>query len=257
MLIIFKAKEKFLLLTYLCIKCKIMKIKCLIVDDEPLAIKLIKNHLKHFKQFEIIAECENAIEASQVLQNNTVDLLFLDIQMPEINGIDFLKSLTKRPKIIITSAYKEFAIDGFNLDVLDFLLKPISLDRFFKAINKFLDTTNVNRDTVFINENKLDDLFIKDNNKTYRINPLDILYIEGMREYIKIITNTENVITKSSLARFYDQLPKELFIRIHKSFIINIKKVKAFTALNVEINSKKIPIGRSYKITTINTLNKV
>ena len=235
-----------------------MKIKCLIVDDEPLAIKLIKNHLKHFKQFEIVAECENAIEASLVLQNNNIDLLFLDIQMPEINGIDFLKSLTKKPKVIITSAYKEFAIDGFNLDVLDFLLKPISLDRFFKAINKFLETTNINRNTVILNEkneNKLEDIFIKDNNKTYRINPLDILYIEGMREYIKIITSSENIVTKSSLTRFYDQLPKELFIRIHKSFIINTKKVKVFTTLNVEINNKKIPIGRSYKISTLEMLN--
>lgn len=237
-----------------------MKIRCLIVDDEPLAIKLIRNHLKHFKQFEIVAECENAIEASQILQNNTIDLLFLDIQMPEINGIDFLKSLPNRPKTIITSAYKEFAIDGFNLDVLDFLLKPITLDRFFKAINKFLETANTNRNTVILNgqyENKINDLFVKDNNKTYRINPLDILYIEGMREYIKIITVSENVITKSSLTKFYDQLSKELFIRIHKSFIINTKKVKAFTTLNVEINNQKIPIGRSYKINTINILNKV
>ncbi|MCD4832383.1 MAG: LytTR family DNA-binding domain-containing protein [Bacteroidales bacterium] len=235
-----------------------MKIKCLIVDDEPLAIKLIKNHLKHFKQFEIVAECENAIEASQILQNNNIDLLFLDIQMPEINGIDFLKSLTQRPKVIITSAYKEFAIDGFNLDVLDFLLKPITLDRFFKAINKFLDTTNINQNTIVLkekNENNLEDIFIKDNNKTYRINPMDILYIEGMREYIKIITSSENIVTKSSLTKFYDQLPKKFFIRIHKSFIINIKKVKVFTTSNVEINNKKIPIGRSYKISTLEMLN--
>jgi two-component SAPR family response regulator len=110
-------------------------IKCLIVDDEPLARKLINNHLAHFKQFEIIAECENAIEASIALQNSSIDLIFLDIQMPEINGIDFLKSIQNRPKVIITSAYKEFAIDGFDLDVIDFLLKPITLDRFFKAIN--------------------------------------------------------------------------------------------------------------------------
>ena len=232
-----------------------MKIKCLIINNEPLAIKLIKNHLSHFKQFEIVAECKNAIEASQIIQNNNIDLLFLDIQLPGINGIDFLKSLTKKPSVIITSAYKEFAIDGFNLDVIDFLLKPITLDRFFKGINKFLDTTNVNRNTVVLNENKLEDIFIKDNNKTYRINPLDILYIEGMREYIKIITSSENIVTKCSLTKFYDQLPKEFFIRTHKSFIINTKKVKVFTTSNVEINNKKIPIGRSYKISTIEMLN--
>jgi len=236
-----------------------MKIRCLIVDDEPLAIKLIKNHLKHFKQFEIIAECENAIEASQILQSNDIDLLFIDIQMPEINGIDFLNSLTQRPKVIITSAYKEFAVDGFNLDVLDFLLKPISLERFLKAINKFLDTIN-NQNTVALNKRNLDkaeDIFIKDNNKTYRVNPSDILYIEGMREYIKITTSYENIVTKYSLTRFYDQqLPKGHFIRIHKSFIINTKKVRVFTAFNVDINNKKIPIGRSYKINTLEILNQ-
>lgn len=232
-----------------------MKIRCLIVDDEPLAIKLIKNHLKHFKQFEIIAECENAIEASQILQTYTIDLLFIDIQMPEINGIDFLNSLTQRPKVIITSAYKEFAIDGFNLNVLDFLLKPISLERFFKAINKYFDTMD-NQDTVAL-LSKIEDLFIKDSNKTYRVNPSDILYIEGMREYIKIITSSDNIVTKCSLTRFYDQqLPKRNFIRIHKSFIINTEKVRVFTTFNVDINNKKIPIGRSYKINTLEVLNQ-
>jgi len=235
-----------------------MRIKCLIIDDEPLARKLIKNHLCHFKQFEIIAECENAIEASSIIQNNNIDLLFLDIQMPEINGIDFLKSLTKKPKVIITSAYKEFAIDGFNLDVLDFLLKPITLDRFFKAINKFLDISSPTRRAESLSESvPSKSIFIKDHNKTYRINPSDILYVEGMREYIKIFTETENIVTKCSLTKFYDQLPSSFFIRIHKSFIINVKEVKAFSASSVEINDKKIAIGRSYKINTLDILNKI
>ena len=236
-----------------------MKTSCLIVDDEPLARSLIKKHLKHFKHFEVVAECENAIEASVALQNYQVDLIFLDIQMPEINGIDFLKSITHKPKVIITSAYKEFAIDGFELDVLDFLLKPITLDRFFKAINKYRDSESkilpqhFNRD---IEQDSIsEDILIKDNNKTYRINPSDILFIEGMREYIKIITKEENIVTKSSLTKFYNNLDKDIFIRTHKSFIINIKKVKAFTVSFVEINNKKIPIGRSYKINTLESLN--
>ena len=239
-----------------------MKIKCLIIDDEPLAIKLIRNHLSNFKQFEIIAECENAIEASQIIQANHIDLIFLDIQMPSINGIDFLKSLTKKPYVIITSAYKEFAIDGFNLDVIDFLLKPITLDRFFKGINKFLEikAKTINKISEIPNNNEkisIKDLFVKDTNKTYRLNPLDILYIEGMREYIKIITLNENIVTKSSLTKFYSQLPQEFFIRTHKSYIINIKKVKAFTSSTIEIKGKKIPIGRSYKIPTMEILNKI
>ena len=235
-------------------------VKCLIIDDEPLARKLIKNHLEHFKQFEIVCECEDVIHASLVLQNNHIDLMFLDIQMPEINGIDFLKSLTKKPKVIITSAYKEFAIDGFDLDVLDFLLKPISLDRFFKAINKYLDSCSEKNlssgsHKSVMEESSIDDILIKDNNKTFRINPMDILYIEGMREYIKIITKTENIISKTSLIKFYDQLPKDSFMRVHKSYLVNHKKIKSFTSSSVEIGDKKIPIGRSYKISTLEILN--
>ncbi|HAF28719.1 MAG TPA: DNA-binding response regulator [Bacteroidales bacterium] len=232
-----------------------MKVKCVIIDDEPLARKLIKNHLSHFKQFEIVAECENAIEASFAIQNNQIDLLFLDIQMPEINGIDFLKSLTKKPKVIITSAYKEFAIDGFDLDVIDFILKPITLDRFFKAINKYLDSNMISNYKEKPQYDSKNDILIKDSNKTYRIKPSEILYIEGMREYIKIITPSENIVTKMSLIKFFEQLNKEIFIRTHKSFIINRNNVKAFTASYVEINNKKIPIGRSYKIPTLEILN--
>ncbi len=234
-------------------------IKCLIIDDEPLARKLIKNHLEHFKQFEIVCECENAIEAALALQNNQIDLAFLDIQLPEINGIDFLKSLTRKPNVIITSAYKQFAIDGFDLDVLDFLLKPITLDRFFKAINKYLDS-NLKRVSGIVqnnpaNEVLVDDILIKDNNKTFRINPNDILYIEGMREYIKIFTSNENIVTKTSLTRFYNQLSKDSFIRVHKSFIVNFKKVKSFTSTSLDISETKIPIGRSYKIAALEVLN--
>jgi len=235
-----------------------MKTRCLIVDDEPLAIKLIRKHLEHFNQFEIIAECENAIDASLVLQKHKIDLIFLDIQMPEITGIDFIKSLHTKPEIIITSAYKEYAIDGFDLDVLDFLLKPITFNRFFKAINKFLSK---NTETVLIVDEKNEkpeykELLIKDTNKTYKINPTEILYIEGMREYIKVYTNQENIISKSSLTNFLNRLPEEIFVRVHKSFIINKDKVRAFTASTIEIGNKKVPIGRSYKINTLEILSQ-
>jgi len=238
-----------------------MKIKCLIVDDEPLAIRLIRKHLEHFNQFEVVAECENAIEASLALQKTKIDLIFLDIQMPEISGLDFLKSLHNKPNIIITSAYKEYAIDGFDLDVVDFLLKPITFNRFFKAINKFLalnKEANKNTTPTLSSQqtSSYEELFIKDTNKTYRINPTEIIYIEGMREYIKIFTTQENIVTKSSLSSFLQKLPGDLFLRVHKSFIVNIDKVRAFSASSIELNNKKIPIGRSYKINTIEVLKK-
>lgn len=234
-----------------------MKYNCLIVDDEPLAIKLVQKHLGHFPQFNIIAKCENAVEASVILSKYSIDLIFLDIQMPGINGIEFLKSLINKPKVIITSAHKEYALDGFNLDVVDFLLKPITLDRFFKAINKFQNFQTKDSKETFksfdIQQNKTD-ILIKDTNKTYRINPDNILYIEGMREYIKVYTTNETIITKSSLTNFSKQLDDSIFIRIHKSYIINTNKVNAFTKSSIEIANKKIPIGRSYKINTINKL---
>lgn len=238
-----------------------MEIKCLIVDDEPLAIQLIKKHLEHFQQFVIVAECENAIDASLILQKTSIDLIFLDIQMPEISGIDFLKSLHKKPNVIVTSAFKEYAMDGFDLDVIDFLLKPITFNRFFKAINKYLsnkdENINITKTVQTSQETQFNkELFIKDTNKTYRIDPREIQYIEGMREYIKIYTDKENIITKSSLSNFLDKLPAEIFIRVHKSFIINKDRVRVFSASSMEVENKKIPIGRSYKINTIEILNK-
>ncbi|OFX84527.1 MAG: hypothetical protein A2W99_02690 [Bacteroidetes bacterium GWF2_33_16] len=238
-----------------------MNFKCIIIDDEPLSINLVKKHLASFKQFDVVGDFENAIDASVFLQKNTVDLIFLDIQMPEISGIDFIKSLHKVPSIIIISAYKEFAMDGFELDVVDFLLKPVTFNRFFKAINKFLafsfkaELPENNIVRTEIKGHEYADLFVKDTNKTYRINPVDIYYIEGMREYIKIYTNQDNIITKCSLNNFLKRLPEELFIRSHKSYIINRKKVKAFTTSTIEINNKKIPISRSYKLQILNILN--
>ncbi len=235
-----------------------MNIQCLIVDDEPLAIKLIKKHLEHFHQFEVVAECENAIDASLVLQRSKIDLIFLDIHMPEISGIDFIKSLQNKPDIIITSAYKEYAIDGFELDVLDFLLKPITFNRFFKSINKYLalkSSGQIMHDEIKPSKQTHDELLIKDNKKTFRINPADISYIEGMREYIKIYTETENLITKDSLTNFLQKLPDDIFIRVHKSFIVNTEKVRSFSATTMEIKNKKIPIGRSYKLNTFQVLH--
>lgn len=234
-----------------------MSINCLIVDDEPLAIQLIKKHLEHFHQFDVVAECENAIDASLVLQSKSIDLIFLDIHMPEITGIDFIKSLQNKPDIIITSAYKEYAVDGFDLDVIDFLLKPITFNRFFKAINKYLATKPVKyaiKNAEPSPKLKNDELLIKDHKKTFRINPAEIRFIEGMREYIRIYTPNERLITKDSLTNFLKQLPDDIFLRVHKSYIVNIQQVRSFSASSMEIQDKKIPIGRSYKLKTLEVL---
>ncbi len=236
-----------------------MDTKCLIVDDEPLAIKLIKNHLNKLDNFTITGEARNAVEAMKILEKNKIDLIFLDINMPKITGIELLKSLHKPPKVIIISAHKEYAIDGFELDVVDYLLKPIAFDRFLKAINKYKTTcqlTTNNFSTISHDKNS-SIISIKDNKKIHNIKLENILYIESLREYVKIHTPDDTIMVKCALNKFEENLPGDLFIRIHKSFIIAIKKVELFTATYAEINKQKIPIGRNFKSDTIKTLSNL
>lgn len=236
-----------------------MDTKCLIVDDEPLAIKLIKNHLSHLDDFIIIGEARNALEALKILENNQVDLIFLDINMPKITGIELLKSLQNPPKVIIISAHKEYAIEGFELDVVDYLLKPISFNRFLKAINKYKSATqrvdSGERDIRNINNDNI--ISIRDNKKIHNIKLEDILYVESLREYIKIHTIHDTIMVKCALSKIEDYLPLNSFIRIHKSYIVGINKVELFTATFVQINKKNIPIGRSFKSNVINVLSNL
>lgn len=236
-----------------------MNFKCLIVDDEPLAIKLIKNHLSHLDDFIIIGEARNALEALKILENNQVDLIFLDINMPKITGIELLKSLQNPPKVIIISAHKEYAIEGFDLDVVDYLLKPISFDRFLKAVNKYkMAIQRVDPEERNIPNNNIEGIIsIRDNKKIHNIRHEDILYIESLREYIKLHTQNNSIMVKCALSKIEENLPEEFFIRIHKSYIVAINKVDLFTSTFVEINKKKIPIGRNFKTNVINTLSNL
>ncbi len=234
-----------------------MKTKCLIVDDEPLSIKLIKGYIEELDDFLIIGEARNALDALKIIEEESIDLIFLDINMPRISGLDLIRSMQYPPKVIIISAHKEFAIDGFELNVVDFLLKPVSFDRFLKAINKY--KRSLNKETV--RRNKNDDLLndyiisLKDNKKVYNINLNDILYIESMREYVKFYNTSGHILIKCALSKLDEALPSEQFIRVHKSFIISIKKVRIFSATSVEIGDKKIPIGRSFKNAVVKELN--
>ncbi|NVK53432.1 MAG: response regulator transcription factor [Flavobacteriaceae bacterium] len=220
------------------------KYKCLIVDDEELARELIETHLKQLPDFEIVAQCSSTIEASSILKKESVDLLFLDIEMPVLKGTDFLKSLSNKPKVIFTTAHREYAIESYELNVVDYLLKPIVFNRFFKAIEKFLETKTV-INTVVHKEVK-SHIFVQSNKKNIKVLLDDILYIESIKDYIKIHTTKERLIIKHGISAFEDKLD-DRFIRVHRSYIVNSKKVTAFTKQDIEIAKIEIPIGEMYK----------
>jgi len=236
-----------------------MKTRCLIVDDEPLARELIRGHVEKLENFEIVAECSDAMKALNVLREKTIDLMFMDIQMPQITGIAFLKTLKHPPKVIITTAYREFALEGFELDVVDYLLKPITFERFLKSVNKFYQT---NQDEVQLvtgsnSERTVEEsfIYIRENKKVVKVYLSEIRYIEGLSEYIQLFTDKRKIITKTSMSLMEEKLPKENFLRIHKSFIVSIPKIEAFTTNTIEIQGKELPIGRSYKNAVLSALN--
>ena len=221
------------------------KYKCLIVDDEELARELIATHVSQLPDFEIVATCASAIEASSVLKNNAIDLLFLDIEMPVLKGTEFLKNLVHQPKVIFTTAHREYAIESYELNVVDYLLKPIVFNRFFKAIEKFLDT----QQTVVAKKEPVTEvshIFVQSNKKNIKVNYDDILYIESIKDYIKIHTTDARLVIKHGISAFETKLDHR-FVRVHRSYIVNSEKVTAFTKQDIEIDAIEIPIGDLYK----------
>lgn len=236
-----------------------MKTKCLVIDDEPLARDLMRSHIEKLENFEIIEECSDAMKALQALQSYPVDLMFMDIQMPQITGIEFLKTLRHPPKVIITTAYREYAIDGFELDVVDYLLKPITFERFLKSVNKYYQVSqedtypeqptnsNFNNEETFI--------YVKENKKVIKIHLNEIVYIEGLSEYVQIYTENKKIVTKNSMTNMEEKLPDSGFLRIHKSYIVALPKIEAFTSSSIEVPGKELPIGRSYKNSVLEVLH--
>ncbi|MRS02455.1 response regulator transcription factor, partial [bacterium] len=202
-----------------------MKTRCLIIDDEPLAIKLIKTHLSKLDSFEVAGECSNALKAVEFLKREHIDLMFLDINMPEITGLDFLKSLPNPPYVIITTAYREYAIDGYDLDVIDFLLKPISFERFLKAINRYCNRSNPFHKNAngHTSAPEAMQVFIQDGKNIYKIQYTDLLYLEGFGEYVKVVTVSKTHLVRDSLSDFEQKLHADHFQRIHKSYIVNLE----------------------------------
>jgi DNA-binding LytR/AlgR family response regulator len=224
-----------------------MKTKCLLVDDEPLAIEVIENHLSKFEHFQITAKCSSAIQALEVLQKKKIDLMFLDIQMPEITGLEFLNTLTSPPKVILTTAHRKYAIEGYEHDVIDYLLKPISFERFVKAINKFYKVSDSDMKVVSNEPAEDNFIYVKENKKVVKIFLDEILYIESMKDYVTIFTKSKRVVSKATITSLEEKLPDEQFIRIHRSYIVSKTHISAFTASSVEIYKKELTVGRSYK----------
>jgi DNA-binding LytR/AlgR family response regulator len=233
-----------------------MKIRCINVDDEPLARELISGYIEKVENLELIANCSNVLEAFQILKEKKIDLIFLDINMPQISGIEFLRSLSNPPKVIFITAHKEYAIEGFELDVVDYLLKPVSFSRLLKAIDKYYNLSNNNFQLRGVERNdEKEFIYLKENKKIIKVLLDEIDYIEAMGEYCQVFIENRRIIPKMSIKSIEDLLLDKEFIRIHKSVIVPIKKISAFSATTIEINKKKeLPIGRSYKNAVLHAL---
>ena len=226
-----------------------MTIKCLVVDDEPIAIDILTDYIGRIKQLELVGCCRNAIEVFDFLSKKRIDLLFLDIKMPQLTGIELLKSLAHPPRVILTTAYPEYALEGYELNVLDYLLKPISYQRFLKSVAKTLEDTNFYHKSAIANPTDLSTPFIylKEDRKMVKVLLDEILYLEGMGNYVKIVTKQKEIITYRSLNFMEQQLGRERFLRIHKSFIVALNNINAVTAETIEISGRQPPVAIAIK----------
>ncbi|MFN8354136.1 MAG: LytTR family DNA-binding domain-containing protein [Spirosomataceae bacterium] len=236
-----------------------MKTKCLLVDDEPIALDVMEEHLRHVEDFQIVGKCRTAIEAFSYLQNKPVDLLFLDIHMPQMTGLELLRTLPQKPKVIFTTAYREYAVEGFELDAVDYMVKPVSPERLFKAISRYYQRNNlVGQVPAPPASISTEDphIFVKEDRRLVKILLNDILYLESLRDYLRIRTSQKQVITKQTISYYEERLADDQFIRIHRSFIVSGSKVESLTESSVELTGgHSLPIGKSYKQLVFDKLN--
>jgi len=230
-----------------------MNIRCIIVDDELLALDVLEGYISNVDSLELVARCNNAVEAYNILQKTNIDLAFLDIEMPKLSGIELLKNISHPPKVIFTTAYRNYAIEGFELEAIDYLLKPISFERFLKAVNKVLriglqeNIPEIN--FTGVNESAYSKAFVyvKVEKSMVKVLLKDILYIESLKNYVRIKTTKKEFITYKSISSLEEKLPAAKFLRVHRSFIIAIDKIEILSANSILIHENEIPIGRSYK----------
>jgi len=231
-------------------------IKCLVVDDEPPAREIIARYIAEMPMLEYAGECANAVQAMNYLQHHQVDLLFLDIRMPQLNGNDLLKILKSPPKVIFTTAHPEYALEGYELDITDYLLKPVQFDRFVKAVHKVTQVAIPN-DTVVTPEGWQQESFVyfRSDRKMVKVMLNDILYIESMKDYIKVVTTNGVIITKQSITSVEEMLPDHSFIRTHRSFIVSLPRIRSYTSELIEIDKTEIPIGKLFRNNVLKTLS--
>ena len=232
------------------------KTTCVIVDDEPMAREIIASFVKKTPSLELIKTCKNATEAINFIETNKVDLFFLDINMPEVNGLSLAKIIGKKAKIIFTTAYRDYAVDGFNLNAVDYLLKPIAFERFFESVQKVIsiqESKNIELDK----PTSKDYMFVRADRKMVKINFNEILYIESLGDYLKIFLERQTIITRETMNNINSKLPESNFIRIHRSYIVSLNGIASYTNEFIEINNKALPISRSYKETVLQKLAEV
>jgi DNA-binding LytR/AlgR family response regulator len=236
-------------------------INVIIVDDEPLALDVLETFISQLPDINLVQKCENAFEANEALKKNDIDLLFLDIQMPQLTGIDFYKSLTNPPEVIFTTAYSNYAVEGFEMNAVDYLVKPISLDRFMKAVNKATEKINSKKgDHQSSSGDEEDYIFVKADKKLVKVNYDDILYIEGLKDYVIIRMTKGRVITLQTMKSLEEKLPSKYFKRIHRSYILGLSKINAVVGNTVEIlengKTKQLPIGKNYRDELLEIVNQ-
>jgi len=231
-------------------------INAIIVDDEPLALDILESYIEKIPNVNLIQRCESAVEAFEIVRSGEVDLMFLDIQMPQMTGIEFLKSLKNPPLVVFTTAYSEYALDGYDLNVLDYLLKPIPFDRFITAVNKAFDLLEPAETSVTAGDDSKDFIFVKSDKKLMKVRYSDILYIEGLKDYVIIrMEGNARVITLQTMKSLEAKMPHDQFKRIHRSYIVALDKIEAIMGNMVEINKKHLPIGKNYREELLKIVN--
>jgi DNA-binding LytR/AlgR family response regulator len=228
------------------------KISCVAVDDEPPALLLMEKYINAVPMLHFAGKCSNAVDALTILQQQPIDLIFLDIQMPHILGTDFIRALVNPPKVVFTTAFRKFAVEGFELDAVDYLLKPISFERFLKAVNKVMKLNlpvvpTFPQDMMTNNEPGPSFLFLRADRKNLKIQLHEILFVESLKDYVKVVTKDRTIVSKQSISTIEENLPEEAFLRIHRSFIVSINKIESFTAGLIQVGKYELPVSRSYR----------
>ena len=227
-----------------------MKLRCLLIDDEPPALKILASYISNISGLEIVAQCKNAIEALDVLHQKTVDVIFLDIKMPKILGTEFLKNLSHPPKVIFVTAYRDYAVEGYELDAVDYLVKPVSFERFFKAItklNRVIDKEGVTTGVEY-KSNPEAFVYLKVDKDMKKVFVNDIIYIESWKDYVKLfLANGKSILVKQSISAMENLLSDHKFIRVHRSYMVSLNKISGYNGLSVQLDAKEVPIGRLYK----------